>query len=144
MPREFLFGPLIFTLSGALIGISTAMLYRQEPQERAHVYLEDSLPLCIQGTLAGCVVGLAVMGTYKWINYVRPMIEIVATAVLCASICAPFGWIIGDRQTERVPHDGMVIAASCGFFFGLLVGVDPSFLVPRKTCQSRQQVSQVY
>ena len=43
MNRALLIGPVLFTLIGGGAGICFAMMYRQEPLERAHVYLDDSL-----------------------------------------------------------------------------------------------------
>ena len=57
MSRASLIGPVAFTLIGGSAGICWAMLYCQEPQERAHVYLDDSMPALFGGLFAGCLVG---------------------------------------------------------------------------------------
>ena len=60
MNRAFLIGPVACKLIGGAAGICLGMLYRQEPGERAHVYLEDSLPLLAGGAVAGCLTGTCV------------------------------------------------------------------------------------
>ena len=53
MYRAIVMGPVAFTVIGGAMGICWAMLYRQEPQERAHVYLDDSFPCLFAGAAAG-------------------------------------------------------------------------------------------
>ena len=57
MWKNLLFGPIICTLVGAAVGISWAMLYRQEPSAPAHVYIDDSLPCANLGAALGFLIG---------------------------------------------------------------------------------------
>ena len=114
MNRAILMGPVIFTLVGAGGGICLAMLYRQEPQERAHVHLDDSLPLVLLGAVTGSLAGSGVPAICaRWPRFVQ-VAGVVSVTLLCTAITAPLGWIIGDMGKERLPHEGMTVGAVIG------------------------------
>src|SRR5437868_6786714 len=81
---------------GASAGICLAMLYRQEPMERAHVHLEDGLPLLEAGAAVGCLVGACVFAACA--RWPRPQAAatVLVAAALGAAIAAPLGWVIFD------------------------------------------------
>jgi hypothetical protein len=123
MNRAILIGPVVFTLLGAAVGICLAMLYRQEPQERAHVYLDDSMPLVLLGAVAGALVGCGVSAACaRWPGLVR-IATVAFAALLGAAITAPLGWILGDMGAERLPREGMAAGAGIGGVMGLALGV---------------------
>jgi hypothetical protein len=94
-----------------------------EPQERAHVYLEDSFPCLCAGAGAGFIVGLiAFKACARW----PPLLSIatvVIPSLLCAGIVAPMGWIAGDNGIHRQPREGMMKGAVTGAVIGLVLGV---------------------
>src|SRR5258708_6004102 len=101
-------GPLVFALVGAGVGICLAMLFRNAPDERSHVYIDDSMPFfiggCIGGVLVGCVVSAACA---RWAA-LNPALGMVSTVLLGAAMTAPLGWIVGDEATGRFPVTGML------------------------------------
>jgi hypothetical protein len=115
--------PLVFTLAGAALGISWAMLYRQEPKERAHVHLDDSMPALVGGAAVGFIIGWAVSGLCRWRPGLRPAVEVLAVALLCGSVAAPIGWIVGDSREVREPRRGMLWGAGAGIAVGLGAGL---------------------
>jgi hypothetical protein len=123
MHRAILIGPVAFTLIGGAIGICWAMLYRQEPQERAHVYLDDSFPCLCAGAAAGFLVGLIVFtACARWPALLSIATVVIAT-LLGAGIIAPIGWIAGDSGIDRQPRQGMMNGAVTGAAIGLILGV---------------------
>ena len=96
MYRAILIGHVACAVIGGAAGVCLAMLYRQEPNERAHVYLDDSLPLVDGGAAVGCLVGQCIfVACMRW-PWVVPCLTLLVMTVLGAGIVAPFGWIAGD------------------------------------------------
>lgn len=122
MKRAVLVGPVAFTLIGGAAGICWAMLYRQEPEERAHVYLNDSSPCLLAGAAAGSLVGLLVLQACTRWSRLLPVITVVASVLMGVGIMAPIGWIAGDSRLKREPQAGMIIGAMIGAAVGLVVG----------------------
>lgn len=122
--RPILIGPVAFTLVGAGVGVCLAMLYHQEPSERARVSIDDSMPLAVMGAAAGCLVGcfLGAVCT-RWPKLVGAA-GVVSATLVGAAFMAPIGWIAGDTGTDRLPREGMaggaVIGAAAGFVVGLV------------------------
>jgi hypothetical protein len=98
------------------------MLYRQEPNERAHVYIDDSLPLLANGAVLGCLVGVCIFAACRRWPWVLPGLTVLVMTVMGAAIMAPFGWIAGDMVRARMPREGMAIGAAIGAAGGLLSG----------------------
>jgi peptidoglycan/LPS O-acetylase OafA/YrhL len=111
-----------FGLIGGLVGISVAMLFLNDPEERVHVYLDNSLPLFFCGLIVGCMIGVLMMTGYEDRPRARRTIEVAAFALLCAAVAAPSGWIVGELRFPRMSEKGMGVAAAGGFAFGLLIG----------------------
>jgi hypothetical protein len=123
MRRAILIGPVAFTFIGGAAGILWAMLYRQEPQERAHVYLEDSFPAAFVGAAAGCLIGVIVFAACaRWPGLLSAA-SLVVAIFLGAGIMAPMGWIAGDSGSQRLPREGMRNGAMAGAGIGLVAGV---------------------
>jgi drug/metabolite transporter (DMT)-like permease len=122
MPKAVLLGPVIFGLTGALVGVSAGMLFFPDPEERAHVPIDDSLPLAGGGAFLGGLVGWGVKWAYETRPRVRAAIEVTAVTVLCGSIAAPAGWIVGESLADRIPGAGMGWGALFGLAAGLLLG----------------------
>jgi len=120
--RAILIGPVACTLIGGAVGICLAMLYHQEPNERAHVYLEDSLPLLVGGLVFGCLGGVCIFAaSARWPWLLLGLTMLVMT-LLGAAIAAPLGWIAGDTGMERTPREGMAVGAAIGAAGGLVCG----------------------
>jgi hypothetical protein len=122
MPNAVLLGPVIFGLTGALVGVSTGMLFFQDPEVRAQVYIVDSLPLACGGAFLGGLVGCGVKWAYETRPRVRAAIDVAAVTLLCGSIAAPAGWIVGESLADRIPRAGMGWGALFGVAAGLLLG----------------------
>jgi hypothetical protein len=116
-------GPVFCTLIGGAVGICLAMLYRQEPIERVHVYLDDSMPFLIGGAIIGCSVGVVVQSACQRWPRLLPTATLLAMTLLGAAISAMFGWIFGDRAFERAPREGMATGAIFGAAGGFVLGV---------------------
>jgi hypothetical protein len=123
MGRAILIGPGAFTLIGGAAGICWAMLYRQEPQERAHVYLDDGFPCLLVGAAAGCLIGVIVfVACVRWPGLLSAA-SLVVAILLGVGIMAPMGWIAGDIGNQRLPREDMRSGAMAGAGIGLVVGV---------------------
>jgi hypothetical protein len=122
MPKATVYGPVVFSLIGGLVGISVAMLFLNDSHARAHVYLDNSLPPFFCGLIVGCMVGVMMMKAYEDRPRTRGAIEVAAFALLCSAIAAPFGWIVGELRFPRISEKGMAVAAAGGLAFGLIVG----------------------
>ena len=122
MYRALLIGPVACAVIGGAAGVCLAMLYRQEPNERAHVYLDDSLPLLAGGAVLGCLAGLCIFAACRRWPWVRSGLTVLVMTVLGAGIAAPFGWIAGDMGRERMPREGMAVGAAIGAAGGLVSG----------------------
>jgi hypothetical protein len=122
MYRALLIGPLACAVIGGAVGVCLAMLYRQEPGERAHVYIEDSLPLLVSGTVVGCFVGVCISAACRRWPRVAPGLTVLVMTVLGAGIVAPLGWIAGDLGSPRMPRVGMAVGAALGAVGGLVSG----------------------
>jgi hypothetical protein len=122
MPRATIYGPVVFSLIGGLGGISVAMLFLSDPEGRAHVYLDNSLPPFFCGLIVGCMIGVMMMKAYEVRPRIRRTIEVAVFAMLSAAVAAPFGWIAGELQFPRSSEKGMAVAAAGGFAFGLIIG----------------------
>src|SRR6476660_2699534 len=105
MYRALLIGPVACALIGGAAVVCLAMLYRQEPQERAHVYLDDSLPLLTSGVILGCLAGVCISALCNRWPRVLPGLTVLVMTVMGAAIVAPFGWIAGDTGRERMPRE---------------------------------------
>jgi hypothetical protein len=99
--RAILIGPVAGTLIGGAVGVCLAMLYRQEPEARAHVYIDDSLPLLLGGAVLGCLAGVCMLALCKWWPWAISPLTVLVMTLLGAAILAPIGWIAGDRWEER-------------------------------------------
>jgi hypothetical protein len=122
MSRTTLIGPVVFTLIGAGTGVCLAMLFHQDPSERAHVYIGDSLPFAIGGIVLGTLVGCGVSAACtRWPRLLWPL-GVVSVTLLGAAMTAPIGWILGDSGAERFPREGMTIGAAVGAALGLVLG----------------------
>lgn len=128
MYRALLIGPIVCTLIGGAAGVSSAMLYRQYPLERAHVHIDDSLPLLVGGAALGGLAGACVFAACRRWPRVVPALTVLATTALGAAIAAPLGWIAGDLRMERMPRQGMSAGAAVGAVGGLLVGLAQSLV----------------
>lgn len=137
MSRAASIAPVAFLLVGAAVGISWAMLYRQEPQERAHVYLDDSLPPAMAGAAAGLMFGGAVSAVCRRWPGLNSAVGVLIAALLCASVAAPMGWIVGDSQQERAPCAGMLWGACCGAGVGIGLALVQWFADYRRVARSR-------
>ena len=115
--------PLILALAGAGAGVCGAMLYLHDPRERAHVYLQYSLPVAIAGLVGGAVAGQAVAAACTRRPRLVPAAEVAAATILGAAVVAPLGWIVGDLRAERLGAEGMAIGAVVGAAIGLVLGV---------------------
>jgi hypothetical protein len=121
--RVVRFAPIVFGLVGAGSGVSLAMLYRQEPMERAHVYIDDSLPFFLAGAMVGCLFGGLVLAICTCCPRLVRGAGMSSIILLGAAFTAPLGWIVGDSAAERVPQDGMIGGAVVGAVLGCVVGV---------------------
>jgi hypothetical protein len=123
MNRAFLIGPVVFTLAGAATGVCLAMLFRQEPEERAHVYIDDSLPFVVSGATAGALAGYGVLAACaRWPKLVQ-IATVASAALLGAVMTAPLGWIVGDLGAERLAREGMAVGAGAGGLLGFALGM---------------------
>ena len=124
MPRAILIGPVVFTLVGTLGGVAVAMLRYQQPLERVHVYLDDSLPVAAGGAVLGGLAGVGVMAACERWPRLRRWATVGAASRLAAGIGAPLGWIVGDAAfDDRVPRTGMALGAALGVVVGGLIGL---------------------
>jgi hypothetical protein len=121
--RAFLIGPVACTLIGAALGICAGMLYHQYPLERAHVDLDDSMPLFIRGAILGCIAGAVVFAICERWTGLLPAASVLALILLGATATAPFGWIIGDMREDQQPRKGMIYGAAIGAVIGLTLGL---------------------
>jgi hypothetical protein len=115
--------PLILALVGAGAGVCGAMLYWQDPGERARVHLDASLPLALVGLLGGAAVGGAAAAICARRPRLIPAAGVGAAALLGAAFAAPLGWIVGDMGAERLAREGMAVGAGVGAALGLVVGL---------------------
>jgi len=122
MYRALLIGPVACAVIGGAAGVCLALLYRQEPNERAHVYLDDSLPLLVSGAVLGCLVGACIFAACSRWPWVLPGLIVLVMTVMGAAIVAPFGWIAGDMGRARMPREGMAVGAAIGAAGGLVCG----------------------
>jgi hypothetical protein len=122
MTRPLLFGPVAFTLIGSSLGICWAMLYRQSPQERAQVFLEDSITPFLGGAFLGLLFGTIVLIPCIVLPGIQPFVRLMVAGLLGLAIAAPFGWIIGDNGVTRRPQRGMIVGALLGATFGVCTG----------------------
>src|SRR5205823_4646802 len=81
MYRALLIGPVACAVIGGAAGVCLAMLYRQEPNERAHVYLDDSLPLLAGGAVLGCLAGLCIFAACRRWPWVRSGLTVLVMTV---------------------------------------------------------------
>ena len=132
MHRATLIGPLACSLIGGGAGVCLAMLYRQEPLERAHVYLDDSLPFFLGGVLGGLLVGVWIHAICLQWPSAMPWLSVPVMTLLGAAILAPVGWIAGDTAVERASREGMLWGALMGAAGGLAAGV-VQFLTDRRS-----------
>lgn len=123
MIRALLIGPVAFVLIGAGTGVCLAMLYRQEPGARAHVHIEDSLPLALAGAAAGGFLGCGMFGVHLLWRRLRPFVELLAVTLLGGAGAAPIGWIIRENECERMSQEGMRQGAMYGAMIGFLLGI---------------------
>jgi drug/metabolite transporter (DMT)-like permease len=137
--RVEVIGPIAFTLIGASAGICLAMLFRQEPSERAHVHLDDSFPFFLAGCGVGLVCGCAVAGVCTWRPRLVPLVSIASTTLLGAAIAAPIGWIVGDEGDDRLPRKGMAVGALVGASIGSALGIAQWRLDRRRYSREEQQ-----
>ena len=140
MFRAILIGPVACTLIGGLAGICLGMLFRQEPNERAHVHLEDSVPFLLGGAVAGCLAGVYVFTACTRWPRAQPLMNILVMTVLGAAISAPIGWMIGDQGMERLARKGMAVGAAIGMGGGLSFGILQS-LTDRRRRLNEQDVT---
>jgi hypothetical protein len=135
--RTLLVGPIAFAVTGTAMGICWAMLYRYDPKEHAHVYLDESIPPAFCGAVAGLLAGAGVAGLCIWRPGLRPALTVLAATLLCGSAAAPLGWIVGDSRASRrvredgplepalepAPRAGMAWAAASGAVIGFGIGL---------------------
>jgi hypothetical protein len=150
--RILLVGPIAFAVTGTAMGICWAMLYRYEPTEHAHVYLDESIPPAFHGAVAGLLVGAGVAGLCIWRPGLRPAVTVLAATLLCGSAAAPLGWIVGDSRASRrvredgplepalepAPRAGMAWAAASGAVIGLGIGLIQWLIDRHITASSRR------
>lgn len=123
MRRAILVGWVVFPLVGAGAGICLAMLFFQEPAERATVSIEHIAPLTFGGALAGAFVGCVVSAAcLRWPKLV-PFATVASVTLLGVAVMAPFGWIVGDTGIERLAQEGMVAGAVLGGVLGFVLGL---------------------
>lgn len=123
MYRAFLVWPFASTVIGSAAGICWAMIFRQEVQERAHVYLDDSVPCLIRGGVAGCLFGFLVCAICARWPRLLPAAAVLAATLLRIGIMAPLGWFAGDMAAYRQTREGMAIGAAASAGIGFLIGV---------------------
>jgi hypothetical protein len=123
MSRVVRIAPIVFAVVGASVGLSLAMLFRQDPRERAHVPLDDSMPFFVWGTVAGCGFGCMVVVVCACWPRLVPVAGMVALTLLGAAVGAPLGWIEGDSGVERLPQYGMICGVAVGAVLGAGIGV---------------------
>jgi hypothetical protein len=120
MSRTIAILPVVYALVGAGCGVCFAMLLWQEPVERAHVFLDDSVHLALPGLVAGALAGVAASAACSRWPGAAPGVSMASTALLGASIAAPLGWIVGDLLDGRFAREGMAVGALVGFCLGLV------------------------
>jgi hypothetical protein len=121
--QAILLGLVSCSLIGGLTGICVGMLYRQDPNERATVHLEDCLPLFGGGLAFGYLAGTCVFAVcLRWPGCAPSMAVLVMT-LLGTALAAPLGWIVGEFGKERQSCKGMAIAAAIGAVVGLTSGL---------------------
>jgi hypothetical protein len=119
-PKDQLYGPSIFAVTGAAAGVAAAMLLRYNRQYD-RVYIEDSLPFAAIGYVCGGFVGYCVKLVYQKSQRLRSLIEVVSTALLLGSVGAVLGWLAGDKRWEN-PPPSMLWGLIAGAVGGVVIG----------------------
>ncbi len=121
LPRDAIFGPLIFAWVGASIAVSLAIMIHYD-RANDRVYIEDSLPLFGWGLLCGLLPGFAIMSLYERRPRSRAWIEVLAVMLLFTGVGAMLGTYSG-RGSERTPPPEMFRGIGLGAILGLSLGL---------------------
>ena len=95
--RDAVFGPVVFGVCGALIGISIGMVWFADREGR--VRIEEGLLLLLCGAGLGGLVGAAAKRVYPRLNRGKAAAFVLVVALLGGSIGAPIGWVVGSVDT---------------------------------------------
>jgi uncharacterized membrane protein len=134
MQRVTLLGPVFCTFIGAASGINFVMFITRD----SRIHLDESLPFFIAGGLAGHFSGLFIM---TYCNRHPSISTIFVTALLMASISAPFGWISHDTSSKAVQIVSMIFCALAGGAIGLGIGLCQVALDKTKTRKNERKLA---
>jgi hypothetical protein len=140
MSQRTLIGPVTFSLVGGSVGLCWAMLYLADPNERVHVYLDDSALPVVVGVFLGLLIGWIVSAVIRSRPLLARCAAVLAATLLCAAMGGPIGWIVGDGLQKRSPTEGMNWGAVVGALVGLILGVVHWFRYRRRSPNWEEQL----
>jgi membrane associated rhomboid family serine protease len=129
MSRVIVLSPIIYSIIGAAVGESLAMLFLKDTKtpEWGQVPLKFSLPLAAVGAIFGWLVGFILRELYRKHPPAGDWPSVLIVTLLVGSMGAPLGWLVGDTMSRRLSEHGRLTHA--GMAWGIAIGVCGGFVL---------------
>ncbi len=136
MKQRKLLMPVSCGAIGVLWTICWGMTHRPPGTDPDRVYLDESIPLAMLGTLGGVLAGAALYQITRHSLQLIWLFEIALCAVLAGSIAAPFGWLGRDVGADRTGTEAILRTGLIGAIVGLVLAV--GVRICRRVIRSRR------
>jgi len=122
--------PLVFALTGVLIGISVGMIwFRDESTEWGRISIERGLTHAVAGAVVGGLAGVGAKAVFGRLGRTKAIVVALTLMLLAASVGAPVGWLYGSvsaknaYEAEQLSRSGMIWGIAIGCVVGFALGL---------------------
>jgi hypothetical protein len=126
-PRDAIVTPEVYAICGALVGISTGMIWLVDNNGR--VALEKGFLALACGACVGAVAGGVTREYYSKLSRGKVAIFLLSMAVLGGSVSAPIGWISGDVAATVAGNPNRAELCASRMLISILFGATIALLL---------------